>query len=164
VKPLPRDVEAALRSAGWDPEVRDSPANRARARRWTLDVAAYATPDGRTHTVVPAAVAVFATYGGVELPPSDEGRDIAPAGFRLEPTRALASVATLIAFGGVVHSRLTPIGDEGAGTGLLAIDGDGRVFVLDHTGEWFLGDTIEDALTTLVLGLQPPRVRRDGTW
>jgi len=38
------------------------------------------------------------------------------------------------------------------------------VFVLDHTGEWFLGDTIEDALTTLVLGLQPPRVRRDGTW
>ena len=60
--------------------------------------------------------------------------------------------------------RLTPIGDEGDGTGLLAIDGDGRVFLLDHAGDWFLGDTIEDALTTLVLGLQPPRVRRDGTW
>jgi len=61
VKPLPRDVEAALRAAGWDPEVRDD----ARARRWTLDVAAYATPDGRMHTVVPAAVEVFARYGGV---------------------------------------------------------------------------------------------------
>jgi len=160
VRALPRDVEAALRAAGWDPETRDD----ARARRWTLDVAGYATPDGRMHSVVPPAVEVYATYGGIDLPPGDEGRDVAPAGFRLDPSRVLATVATLAAFARLLHTTLTPVGDEGDGTGVLAIDGDGRVFVLDHAGEWFLGDTIEDALTTLVLGLQPPRVRRDGTW
>jgi hypothetical protein len=160
VRPLPRDVEAALRTAGWNPEARDD----ARARRWTLDVAAYATPDGRRHTVVPPAVEVFATFGGIELPAGDEGRDVAQSGFRIDPTRVLATVATLAAFGGILHTTLTPIGDEGDGTGVLAIDGDGRVFLLDHAGEWFLGDTIEDAMTTLVLGHQPPRVRRDGTW
>jgi hypothetical protein len=160
VKGLPRDVEAALRAAGWNPEEPDA----TRARRWTLDVASYATPDGRMHTVVPAAVDVFTRYGGIDLPPSDEGRDIAPAGFRIDPSAVLATVATLANIGRVLHATLTPIGDEGDGTGVLAIDVDGRIFLIDHAGEWFLGDTIEDALTTLVLGLQPPRVRRDGTW
>ena len=160
MRPIPRDVEAALRSGGWNPDRRDD----ARARRWVLDVAGYATPDGRTHTIVPPAVEVYATFGGIEVPSSDEGRDIAPSGFRIDPSRVLATVATLAAFGGVLHTALTPIGDEGDGTGVLAVDRDGRVFVLDHAGEWFLGDTIGEALTTLVLGVQPPRVRRDGTW
>lgn len=160
MRALPLDVEAALRAAGWDPDRRDD----VRARRWALDVAGYATPDGRMHKVVPPAIEVFARFGGIDLPPSDEGRDIAPAGFRIDPSRVLATVATLANFGVILHTTLTPIGDEGAGTGVLAIDGDGRVFLLDHAGEWFLGDAIEDALTTLVLGVQPPRLRRDGTW
>ena len=155
-----RDVEAALRRGGWNPEVRDD----SRARRWALDLASYATPDGRAHVVVPPALAVFASYGGVTVAPGDDGQQVAPSGFCLDPSRVLASVTTLAAFGQVLHTALTPIGEEGDGTGLLAIDGDGRVFLLDHTGDWFLGDTIDDALSTLVLGVQPPRLRRDGTW
>jgi hypothetical protein len=160
VRALPLDVEAALRSVGWDPQARDE----ARARRWALMLSGYATPDGRSHTIVAPAVEVFARYGGVEMPAADEGRQVAPAGFRLDPGRVQATVATLAALGATLHSKLTPIGDEGGGTGLLAIDGDGRVFVVDHTGEWFLGDTIEDALTALVLGIQPARIRKDGSW
>ncbi len=160
MRALPLDVEAALRSVGWDPQTRDE----ARARRWALMLAGYATPDGRSHTIVPPAVEVFARYGGVEMPAADEGRQVAPAGFRLDPGRVQATVATLAALGATLHSKLTPIGDEGGGTGLLAIDGDGRVFVVDHTGEWFLGDTIEDALTALVLGIQPARIKKDGSW
>jgi hypothetical protein len=155
-----RDVEAALRAGGWNPEVRDD----ARARRWALDLASYATPAGRTHVIVAPALSVFAIYGGIAVPPGDDGQQVAPAGFRLDPSRVLATVTTLAAFGRVLHTALTPIGDEGDGTGLLAIDGDGRVFLLDHTGDWFLGDSIDDALNTLVLGVQPPRVRRDGSW
>lgn len=160
MRALPLDVEAALRSAGWDPQTRDE----ARAHRWALMLAGYATPDGRSHVIVPPAVEVFARYGGVEIPPADGGRQVAPAGFRLDPGRVQATVATLAALGAVLHAKLTPIGDEGGGAGLLAIDGDGRVFVIDHTGGWFVGDTIEDALTALVLGIQPVRIRQDGTW
>lgn len=160
MRALPLDVEAALRSVGWDPQTRDE----ARARRWALMLAGYATTDGHTHVIVPPAIEVFARYGGVEIPPVDEGRQVAPAGFRLDPGRVQATVATLAALGASLHTNLTPIGDEGGGVGLLAIDGDGRVFVIDHTGEWFVGNTIEDALTTLVLGIQPARIRRDGTW
>jgi SUKH-3 immunity protein len=160
MRALPLDVEAALRSVGWDPQTRDE----ARASRWALMLAGYATPDGRSHTIVPPAVEVFARYGGVEMPASDEGRQVAPGGFRLDPGRVQATVATLAALGATLHSKLTPIGDEGGGTGLLAIDGDGRVFVVDHTGDWFLGDTIEDALTALVLGIQPARIKKDGSW
>jgi hypothetical protein len=47
---------------------------------------------------------------------------------------------------------------------VLAIDERGRVFALDHTGEWFLGESIETALTTLLLGRLPARVRADGGW
>jgi SUKH-3 immunity protein len=160
MRALPLDVEAALRSVGWDPQARDE----ARAHRWALMLAGYATPDGLSHTIVPPAIEVFARYGGVEMPPADDGRQVAPPGFRLDPGRVQATVATLAALGAALHTKLTPIGDEGGGSGLLAIDGDGRVFAVDHTGEWFLGDTIEDALTTLVLGLQPARIKRDGTW
>ncbi len=160
MRALPLDVEAALRSVGWQPQTRDE----ARAHRWALMLAGYATPDGRSHTIVAPAVEVFARYGGVEMPAAEEGRQVAPAGFRLDPGRVQATVATLAALGSALHTKLTPIGDEGGGTGLLAIDGDGRVFVVDHTGEWLVGDTIEDALTALVLGIQPVRIKRDGTW
>jgi hypothetical protein len=160
MRALPLDVEAALRAVGWDPQTRDEP----RARQWALILAGYATPDGQSHTIVPPAIEVFARYGGVEIPAADEGRQVAPAGFRLDPGRVQATVATLAALGSALHTKLTPIGDEGDGTGLLAIDDDGRVFVVDHAGEWFIGDTIEDALTTLILGIQPARLKRDGTW
>lgn len=44
------------------------------------------------------------------------------------------------------------------------MDEHGPVFALDQAGEWFLGDTIDAALTTLLLGRAPARVRDDGTW
>jgi hypothetical protein len=59
---------------------------------------------------------------------------------------------------------LSPLGEEGGGTGILAVDAQGRVFVLDHTGDWFLGADLDEAITGLVLGRQPHRVNRDGGW
>ncbi len=56
---------------------------------------------------------------------------------------------TLANLGDAIGSRLTPLGVENDGTGLLAIDEQARVFVLDPTAEWFLGNGVDDALETV---------------
>jgi hypothetical protein len=65
----------------------------------------------------------------------------------------------------VVGARLFPIGREGWGDAVLAMDEHGRVFGLDQGGEWFLGETIDAALVGLLTGDGPAeRIRDDGTW
>ncbi|MGC5412545.1 SUKH-3 domain-containing protein, partial [Streptomyces sp. DT225] len=51
-----------------------------------------------------------------------------------------------------------PLGEEGDGQAVLAIDLTGRVYSIDHTGDWYLGQDIDTALATLVTGLQPERL------
>jgi hypothetical protein len=83
--------------------------------------------------------------------------------FSVDPVHAAYTADTLADFGAVLGVRLFPIG-AGHPDAILAVDDHGRVFALDQAGEWFLGDDIDAALTTLLLGLAPPRVRDDGTW
>ena len=47
---------------------------------------------------------------------------------------------------------------------MLAVDEQGRVFALDQAGEWFLGETLDEALVNLTIGGPAARVRDDGTW
>ncbi|MFD5071420.1 SUKH-3 domain-containing protein, partial [Streptomyces sp. NPDC058369] len=51
-----------------------------------------------------------------------------------------------------------PRREEGDGQAVLAIDVAGRVYSIDHTGDWYLGQDIDAALATLVTGLQPERL------
>jgi hypothetical protein len=134
------------------------------ARRWALALASYAAPDGRHHEVVPAAMDAFARYGGVSGQPDGPGEQVAPSGFLIDPMRALHTVATLAAFSEALGVKLTPLGVEDDGSGLLVIDEEGRVFVLDPTAEWFLGETVGRALENLVAGRAPARVQQDGAW
>jgi hypothetical protein len=134
------------------------------ARRWALALASYAAPDGRHHEVVPAAMDAFARYGGVRGQPDGPGEHVAPSGFLIDPMQALYTVSTLTAFGEALGVKLTPLGVEGDGSGLLVIDEESRVFVLDPTAEWFLGDSVGRALETLVAGRAPARVQQDGRW
>ncbi|MDR3034316.1 MAG: SUKH-3 domain-containing protein, partial [Kitasatospora sp.] len=61
--------------------------------------------------------------------------------------------------GRALDTRLAPLGEELYGQALLAVDEQGRVYSLDHTGEWFLGDSVDRAIGTLVLGRAPHRLR-----
>ncbi|WP_433530411.1 SUKH-3 domain-containing protein [Micromonospora sp. CA-263727] len=157
---FPSRVAETLVAAGWSPGRRDD----SRAREWALRIAAHATPEGRQHVVTAAAVEAYAEFGGLRVRPQGEGEQIAPSDFHLDPFLVRHSVVTLAELAEVTGAPLTPLGEEGDGTGILAIDGQGRVFVLDHTGDWFLGGSLDEALGTLVLGRQPRRVRGDGTW
>ncbi|GIJ29632.1 hypothetical protein Vqi01_47940 [Micromonospora qiuiae] len=157
---FPSLVAETLAAAGWSPGRRDD----ARAREWALRIAADAAPDGRQHVVTPAAIEAYAEFGGLRVRPQGEGEQIAPSAFDLDPFRVRHSVATLAELAEVTGAPLAPLGEEGDGTGILAVDEQGRVFVLDHTGDWFLGASVDEAITALVLGRQPERVRGDGTW
>ncbi|TCB90697.1 hypothetical protein E0H26_26820 [Micromonospora zingiberis] len=157
---FPPLVAEILAAAGWSAERRDE----GRAREWALRIAADATPDGRQHVLTAAAVEAYAEFGGLRLRPQGEGEQIAPSEVHLDPFRVRHSVATLAELAALTGAPLSPLGEEGGGTGILAIDEQGRVFVLDHTGDWFLGASVDEALGTLLLGQQPRRVRGDGTW
>ncbi|MEE3919750.1 SUKH-3 domain-containing protein [Micromonospora sp. BRA006-A] len=83
--------------------------------------------------------------------------------FTTNPLRAAHTADSLADFAAVLGARLFPLGSERQES-ILAVDEHGRIFALDQAGEWFLGADIDAALTTLLLGRAPARVRDDGTW
>jgi hypothetical protein len=157
---FPAEISSVLAAAGWTPGHTD----QHRARMWALALASHASPDGRQHTVVAPAMTAFAEFGGLSIRGEGAGEQVALSSFVLDPMRGLHSASTLAELTALIGAPLTPLGEEGDGTGLLAIDGRGRVFLLDHTADWFLGDTLDQALCTLVAGRMPARVTADGTW
>lgn len=157
---LPDDVAEVLAAAGWVAGRRDDE----RASDWGFRLALRPSRTGRQHALSPAAAEALALFGGLSVDVSGPGSEVVRTPFVLDPDQVAATAATLGAFADVLGAPLFPLGHEDGGVALLAIDGTGRVFALDHTAEWFLGGSISEALTTLVRGRRPPRVRVDGTW
>jgi hypothetical protein len=65
---------------------------------------------------------------------------------------------TLGDLGRALDTEVCPLGEESDSRALLAIDAEGRVYTLDHTGDWYLGPDIDTALTTLLSGIEPVRL------
>lgn len=65
---------------------------------------------------------------------------------------------TLGDLGRALDTDVSPLGEEPDTQSLLAIDAEGRVYALDHTGDWYLGHDIDQALATLVAGIEPVRL------
>ncbi|MEH0933842.1 SUKH-3 domain-containing protein [Micromonospora psammae] len=155
---FPSEVAQALADAGWDQD----PLN------WALAQGAIAETcevTGRTHRheSFPAAERVLLDFPAIVTFRRRPGADVWIRQFDTNPTWAAHTADTLADFGTVLGVRLFPIGSERQDS-ILAVDEHGRIFALDQAGEWFLGDDIDAALTTLLLGLAPARVRDDGTW
>lgn len=111
-----------------------------------------------------AARAAIADFPGVRCARRGPGLRRAIRLLRLDPVPGAWSAAALLEFAEVIGVPLFPIGVEG-GDAVVAIDELGRVFVLDQAGEWFVGSTLDEALTGLLTGDGPARrVRDDGSW
>ncbi|MDY7089091.1 MAG: SUKH-3 domain-containing protein [Actinomycetota bacterium] len=111
-----------------------------------------------------AARAAIADFPGVRCARRGPGLRRAIRLLRLDPVPGAWSAAALLEFAEVIGVPLFPIGIEG-GDAVVAIDELGRVFVLDQAGEWFVGSTLDEALTGLLTGDGPARrVRDDGSW
>ncbi|MEU2428016.1 SUKH-3 domain-containing protein [Streptomyces sp. NPDC007861] len=151
---FPVAVDAALRDAGWQPGRWDIK----QAEHWADTLRAHESPGGHRHAVFPAAVEAWAEFGALRITPPGPGRQIAPAVLHFDPLAGLHLARTLGDLGRALDTELTPLGEEGDAQAVLAIDAEGRVYSLDHTGDWYLGPDVDQALATLVTGAQPARL------
>ncbi|MEV7870958.1 SUKH-3 domain-containing protein [Streptomyces sp. NPDC088124] len=147
-------VDAALRDAGWRPGRWEME----QAEEWADILGTHITPAGHRLSVFPAAVEAWAEFGGLRITAPGPGRQIAPAALRIDPTAGLHHARTLADLGRSLETELSPLGEEGEGQAVLAIDSEGRVYSVDHTGDWYLGPDIDQALKTLITGLEPARL------
>ncbi|MEV0094802.1 SUKH-3 domain-containing protein [Streptomyces sp. NPDC050738] len=154
---FPASVDAALRESGWQPGRWDI----RQAEEWADALRAYASPAGHHHQVFPAAVEAWAEFGGLAITATGPGRQTAPAEIRFDPLCGLHLARTLADLGRALGTGLSPLGEEGEAQAVLAIDTEGRVYSVDHTGDWYLGPDIDRALTTLITGVQPIRLTSD---
>jgi len=155
---FPDGVAEALVDAGW----KDSMFNEALALGAIAETREIA---GRRHEhqVFAAAVQALTSFPAVLSRRRGPGQEVWISRFTTNPLRGAHSADTLADFGGVLGVRLFPLGTERQES-IIAVDEHGRIFALDQAGEWFLGPDIDAALTTLLLGRAPARVRDDGTW
>ncbi|MEV4712497.1 YwqJ-related putative deaminase [Micromonospora sp. NPDC049374] len=148
---FPPEVARALVAAGWPPHFADE----AEARSADHQVGAVG---GGTHG--PAARNALPRLLSRRRGP---GEQVWISRFSIHPRQLAPSAASLHDFAAVLGTRLFPIGTESRHS-IIAADELGRVFALDQAGEWFLGVDFDAALTTLLLGRAPARVRDDGGW
>ncbi|GGS30312.1 SUKH-3 domain-containing protein [Streptomyces griseoviridis] len=151
---FPAPVDTALRDAGWHPGRWDI----TQAEIWADTLRAHTSPAGHRHTVFPAAVEAWAEFGGLTITPTAPGRQIAPATLHLDPLHGLHLARTLGDLGRALDTDVCPLGTETDTQALLAVDTHGRIYALDHTGDWYLGPHIDHALTALVTGTEPHRL------
>ncbi|WP_069174408.1 SUKH-3 domain-containing protein [Streptomyces griseus] len=151
---FPAPLDAALREAGWQPGRWDI----RQAEEWADALRGHTSPAGHQHAVFPAAVEAWAEFGGLHITASTPGRQIAPAAVHIDPLNGLHLARTLRDLGRALETEVAPLGKEGNGQAVLAIDIQGRVYSIDHTGDWYLGSDIDRALETLLTGVQPERL------
>jgi hypothetical protein len=112
----------------------------------------------------PAARRIAAEFSGVRCGRRGPGLRRAVRLLTIDPVLGAHAVVVLEEFAQVVGVPVFPVGVEG-GDAIVAVDELGRVFVLDQAGEWFVGQSIDEALVSLLAGDGPAaRVRDDGTW
>lgn len=151
---FPVAVDDALLNSGWQAGRWDI----RQAERWADTLRAHTSPAGHRHAVLPAAVEVWAEFGNLRITPTGPGRNIAPVTVVVDPLPALHAARTLSDLGRALGTQICPLATEADPSVLLGIDSEGRVYGIDHAGDWYLGRTFDIALSALITGSRPERL------
>lgn len=139
---LRRESITCLRSAGWSPQRDVSHL----VVRWESD---FFSPN--PFCITEAARAALTELGGLWLEQSGPGRSVARRSFGFDPTAADGEQDRFIEFENALDIKLCPIGEADNRETYLAMGDSGQVLCLMDDA-WILGDCIETALNSLILG------------
>ncbi|CAM5256981.1 SUKH-3 domain-containing protein [Streptomyces narbonensis] len=142
-----REVEAVLAGAGWAPG-RDIGDRLPALLRFVTDRFA---AEGHPVEPFPAARDFVREFGGLRLaipgtPPASVG--LTPHWIYEESAEDVAELA------GNLRQRLFPVGYETFDGAMVLVDETGRFFLLHHTGPYFLGESVHEAVSCLLRGPQ----------
>lgn len=145
------DVLVALRSAGWEP------GREVNGPDWSswFEEEGYSSQD--------EAVAILAEFGGLAIDPSaSEESAFAPARLVFNPMLASTGESPRITLREAqMGVTLTPLG-EWASEYIVLYGGDGAIYVESTFGVKMVGQGLEQALETMLLGNRTPTKVLDG--
>ncbi|SOD63457.1 YwqJ-like deaminase [Streptomyces zhaozhouensis] len=147
-------VDQALEAAGWRP----GRGHAAKAEAWADVLSGHRSPQGHPHELFPAAFETWAELGEITLQPNGPGVAFAPSAVVIDPLAGLHWARVLSDLGYALGGRLAPLGEELGSGALLALDTEGRLYGIDHSGDWYLGHDVLTGLATLLTGAAPHRL------
>jgi hypothetical protein len=157
---FPEPVALALITAGWRPHLRDFIEGVISDAMDTVN-----EKRGLEHAHRPssAAAAFLADFHPLLTWLKGPGTTNRVVHLQIDPRPVAYTADPLTEFGARIGASVYPIGSE-KGQSVLVLDERGRMFAMDQGGEWFLGETGDAGLITLLTGGPVRRVRDDGTW
>lgn len=137
------EVRKVLQAAGW-----------AEQQNLATEVGTWSSQLSPGFQLFPAAETALKRYGGIHVRQNGAGVETARESFELNPLLVIGEEDRFEQHASRLGQSLYPLGEAGNGHVFLAIDPSGRVFALMED-LWLLGETMEAALETLVLGRLP---------